>query len=114
MDINHLRNVINFIRKEIYTEFALPQLELFLLVVENEGISHTNLSQMLNMSQPAVSRNVNKLASKVVKRSDGSYDKVGYGLLENRPDEVDSRRFNVFLTSKGIEFAKNLKFVLKE
>jgi len=82
--------------------------------VENEGISHGELSKLLNMPQPTVSRNVNKLADKVAKRFDGSFEKVGYGLLENRSDEVESRSDNVLLTNKGKEFAKTLKFVLQE
>ena len=113
MDINHFRNVINFIRREIYLDFPLPQLEVLLLVIENEGISQTDISKKLNMSQASVSRNVAKLSSKVIKNEDGSYRKVGYGLLENRPDAIESRSYNVFLTDKGKQFVKDLKFVLK-
>jgi DNA-binding MarR family transcriptional regulator len=114
MDINHFRNVINFIRKEIYMDFPLPQLEVFLLVIENDGISQSDISKRLDMPQGTVSRNVAKLSSKVIKKDDGSYEKVGYGLLENRPDQIESRSYNVFLTDKGKQFVKDLKFVLKE
>ena len=114
MDINHFRNVINFIRKEIYMDFPLPQLEVLLLVIENDGISQSDISKRLNMSQGAVSRNVAKLSSRVKQMDDGSYEKMGYGLLENRPDEIESRSYNVFLTDKGKQFVKDLKVVLKE
>ena len=114
MDINHFRNVINYIRREIYPDFALSQLETLLLVIQNEGITHSELSEKVNVPQATISRNVARLSSKVVKRSDGSYEKIGFGLLENRPDEVESRKYNVFLTEKGKEFVKELKFILKE
>ena len=113
MKIRQFRTVVEFIRKEVNPEFPIQQLSVLLLVAEEEGITQTEISQILSMPQATVSRNVAKLGNKVVQR-DGKSKMIGYGLVENRQDVVhDPRRLAVYLTDKGKKFIKDLSILLK-
>jgi DNA-binding MarR family transcriptional regulator len=104
------------LRKEIFAELRLQQLDLLLLVAERHGngISHTEISKVMGMPQGTVSRNVQKLSLKKVRRSDGEIEPYGYGLVENRIDPFESRQYLVFLTEKGKNLIARLEKILAE
>jgi len=90
-----------------------PQwIDIILLVAQRQGITQTEISEILNMPQGSVSRNCKKLASAYSEREQGM---VGLDLLENRTDYViDSRRHAVYLTKKGKEMVKKMQTFFKK
>lgn len=113
MKIDQLREIIEFIRKTIHRDFAMPQLSILLLVAENEGISQPDISKRLDMPQASVSRNVTKLCKKLVTQRTGTVNR-GYELCEISPDPAEPRRLNVFLTNKGKKFIEELRTMLNQ
>lgn len=98
MSIDHFTKLITFVRKKIHKDFAIPQLHLFLLICENEGITQPELAKHASMPQATLSRNVRALGK--------SYNKEtkqieGYGLVDVRPDLYERRRLACFLTEEG-------------
>jgi len=95
------RRVHEAIRVLVHPEIPAQQMSILYLVAENEGITHGEIAKRLYMPQATVSRNVAKLAAKLVEDRSGKFVDTGYGLVRNVDDVVDPRRNAVFLTSKG-------------
>lgn len=90
------------VRELIHPEIPAQQLAILFRVAQEPGVTHTDLGRDLDMPQGSVSRNVQKLAIKLVSKVRGPSESYGYGLVENRPDyKTDSRRNAVYLTNKG-------------
>ena len=102
MKILELYHCLESIRRELGGDYAPQQLSILLLCSVNEGITHPDLAQYLNMPQPTVSRNVRKL-------------ELGYEFVLKR-DEVSAgtRRNAVYLTEKGKAFVKRIKIMLED
>jgi DNA-binding MarR family transcriptional regulator len=113
MDIKQFIQGINFIRAAVHKDIAMPQLAIFLLVAENDGITQTEIAERFNMPQGTVSRNVAKLGHLMTKDSKGNWKQMGYELVENIPDQHETRRNAVFLTNKGKQIIKGLKKAIK-
>lgn len=114
MKIKDFRKVIEFVRKEIFSELPLQQLDMLLLVHEREGIPQGEISKVMGMPQATVSRNIARLARRQIRGDRGQVEWVGYGLVENRIDPVETRQYQVFLTDKGTQFMAKLEQVLAE
>jgi DNA-binding MarR family transcriptional regulator len=114
MEIRDFKKVIEFVRKEIFSELPLQQLAMLLLVHEREGISQGEISKLMGMPQATVSRNIARLSRKQIRGDRGQVEWVGYGLVENRIDPVETRQYQVFLTDKGTQFMAKLEQVLAE
>jgi len=107
MKAHQFLRVQEMIRKELGGDYAPQQLSILVLVSLREGITHTEIANVLNMPQGTVSRNVSKLA---LRRSRNGGNLVGYGLVENREDLVyDPRRKAVYLTEKGKELMDKIE-----
>ena len=115
MEIKKLRAAVSLIRQDIFGDIAMGQFEMFLFIADHEGVTQPELIEVLGMSQGAVSRNCAKLSSKLVrvKSNDSSsgYDEEdrGYDLIEQRQDEIDSRRKALFLTKLGKSVVEKLR-----
>lgn len=70
------------------------QADCLLVVAQNPGISQTELSEWLFISQPATARMVRSLCEK--------------GFLERQRDDEDSRIQHIFLGPKGMEIQQEL------
>jgi DNA-binding MarR family transcriptional regulator len=114
MKIGEFKKVIGFVRKEIFSELPLQQLDMLLLVHEREGIPQGEISKVMGMPQATVSRNIARLARRQIRGDGGQVEWVGYGLVENRIDPVETRQYQVFLTDKGTQFMAKLEQVLAE
>ena len=107
MEIKKLRAAVSLIRQDIFGDIAMGQFEMFLFIADHEGVTQPELIEVLGMSQGAISRNCAKLSSKIVRMksgdsSSGFYEEDrGYDLIEQRQDEIDSRRKALFLTELG-------------
>lgn len=105
MKLHEFLKLQEALRRELGGEYAPQQLSILLLAALRPGITHNEIAEHLNLSQGSVSRNVSKLANRTTVHSG-----EGYGLVENRPDEViDSRRSAVWLTSEGNQFIAKIK-----
>lgn len=99
----------NKVRELVHPEIPAQQLAILYLVAQRPGITHTEIGTILEMPQGTVSRNVQKLAIKVVEKVRGPAETYGYGLVENRPDyRTDPRRNAVYLTKKGEQVIADL------
>jgi len=113
MDIKQFFKGIKFISDVIHKDIAMPQLTIFLLVAENEGITQPELGEIMKIPQGTVSRNILKLSSKLVQNAKGEWRQAGYDLVVTRPDIDESRRNVVYLTRKGKDVIKALKKALQ-
>ena len=115
MEIKKLRHAIEFIRGAVFNDIAIGQLVMFLYIADHEGVTQPELSEALEMSQGAVSRNCAKLSTKLVESksfdaSPGSeYEERGYDLIEQRQDSIDSRRKALFLSDLGRKVIEELR-----
>jgi DNA-binding MarR family transcriptional regulator len=82
-----------------------------MLVALNEGITQTEIEEILQIPNGTASRNTSKLAQHVVDRKGGPKN-IGLGLIFKAPDPDSSRRNALFLTEKGKEVAKGIAAVL--
>jgi DNA-binding MarR family transcriptional regulator len=115
MDLDKFRKAIRYIRKQIHGDLAIPQLEIFLYVAENEGISLVDIQTALDMSQGAVSRNCSRLSRKIVIAGNtiSGLQDIGYDLIEKRNDAFSARRKELYLTTRGKEVVRGLSKVLE-
>lgn len=98
MPLDRLTKLITFVRDKISKDFAIPQLHLFLLICEKEGITQPELAKRASMPQATVSRNVRALAKAYNKETEQI---EGYDLVDVKPDLYERRRLACFLTEKG-------------
>ena len=114
MEIKNLRDAIEFIRGAVFNDIAIGQLVMFLYIADYEGVTQPELSEALEMSQGAVSRNCAKLSTKIVPKSlsaslGNKYEDRGYNLIEQRQDSIDSRRKALFLSDLGRKVVEELR-----
>lgn len=84
------------------------QLMIYLAICNNEGINMKDLAEYLEMPQGSLSRNVKKLS--VYRNSKGN--KVGFDLIEAKPDYENRRTLALYLTEKGRELRADLEKTL--
>ena len=113
MEIKQFMKGIHFIREVIHKDIAFPQLTIFLIVAENEGITQGELADRLKIPKGTVSRNVLKLGDLLVEDSKGVWKQKGYGLVEQIPDSYDSRANACYLTKHGKSVFNALKKAIK-
>lgn len=112
MKLQAFFKIQEMLRKEFGGEYAPQQLSIFLLVALRPGITHTEIMSALDMPQGTVSRNIAKLT---LRRHPDTGREMGYGLVENRTDELyDARRNAVYLTAKGKQLIQRLKTAISE
>lgn len=111
--LSRLRKLADYIRRNINSEFALPQLVIFLEVAANPGVTMFQLQERLGMPQGSISRNV-KALGKYVKRRKGQREVLGYGLLRTEPDLEERSRLAVFLTQEGQRVVAELEKCIEE
>ena len=113
MDIKDFFTVMEKIRSELEGDYAPTQLSVLLMCYIRPGVTHPELSQLLNLPQATISRAVARLSKAVKKHPDRTY--TGRGLVENRADEVhDSRRKAVFLTKDGERLVKYIETLIRQ
>ena len=84
----------------------IQQLHVFLAIAMDEGVCGKDLERRLGFTNAAISRNISALQEK----KDGVA--AGSGLICWRPDKIDGRRRNLYLTDKGKLLLKQLDEVL--
>lgn len=85
------------------------QLQLFLAICNNEGITSLDLADYMGMPQGSLSRNLKKLS--LYKDSKG--DLRGFDLITSRPDYENRRTLALYLTDKGRKLRAELKQILE-
>ena len=113
MEIRQFMKGINFIREVIHKDIAFPQLTIFLIVAENEGITQGELADRLKLPKGTVSRNVIKLGDLLVQDSKGVWKQKGYDLVKQIPDSHDPRASACHLTNHGKSVYSALKKAIK-
>ena len=101
--IGMLEKAVKFLRNAVAGDMGLQQVLLFIEVAKHgdDGITQTDLSDILRLSQAVVSRNCRMLARIGKVNSRGERIIVGHDLVEMRPDIFEGRRLNVRLTTHG-------------
>lgn len=97
------------IREEINAEVPPQQMLLFYYDALNEGVGQVEIANALRMPEGTVSRNVAKLSERMRRTPDGGVERVGYGLIMTRQDDIDdSRKKCCYLTVRGKVLLKKL------
>jgi len=94
--LTNLRDALSVIRSEA-PELPIQQLQVFVLVSLNEGITARSLENMTGMTQTSIGRNVNALTKYA------GAGREGLAWLEWRTDPKDLRSKPLYLTEKGKE-----------
>jgi len=102
--IERLSKCLSFVRNEINSDMALPQLAILLQVHMEEGITMVTLAKRLNMPQGSVSRNLKALGQWM----EHGRDLKGYNLIDLKPDLYDRKRLACFLSPHGKEVCAKL------
>ncbi len=102
-EISHLFYVVEMFRNRLSRQLPTQHISLLLLVAERPGITQAELSNLLDMPQGTVSRNL-KLLNYYLERDQCGSSAKGYGLLITRPLEEGAYPLGVFLTPKGEDF----------
>jgi DNA-binding MarR family transcriptional regulator len=79
----------------------------FLIVAMNEGSSLVDIQKYSGFRQSTISRHLMDLGARNRKRE------PGFGLIEVRPDSVDLRRNEYYLTPKGKSLINQLVDILR-
>lgn len=82
---------------DVDEEISASTMAVFLAVCLQEGLSNSDVEEMLELPKARVSRNI-QLLTKVAKRR---LDSNGCNLVEMKIDPKDYRRRNLYLTNKG-------------
>lgn len=89
-------------------DMNLSMVQALLLVYQHDGISQRELSQLMDITPPVLSRIIASLSPQV-RRQGKVVD--GRNLIEQRQDEADWRRKTLHLTQKGKRLIEQLEAV---
>lgn len=93
-----MQSIINF--KLADTDIKSGQQDFLLIISLNEGISQTELSNILFVGKPTTAKAVNNL--------------INSGYITRERDEKDKRIYRLYLTEKGKEIAPLIKTTFSE
>lgn len=99
MEIRDLKVVMELIREKITAEVPVSQIEIFLMVAENEGITEQEIMDQIDMPRPTVKRNIARLTDQA---KGAVFMQGGYALCDVRDDGA------VFLTENGKQLINDL------
>lgn len=112
--IRGLHRVLEKIRHSIAHDIAITQLAIFLTVCHREGITMTQLGNVLSMPPGSVSRNVKILSRYLIENEDETREVRGYDLVRTEPALDDRRKMAVYLTGKGRRLRDSIQAWLRE
>ncbi len=112
-EIQRFAEAIRLVQKQTRRNVPAQQIQMFLLVGANPGITMPELGRALDMPQGTVSRNV-KALSQYLEWVDGEQRRQGYGLLYAELDEVGSQTLAVYLTDAGKAVLRDLQKVITD
>jgi len=98
MKVSHLQAVLKNARREMFITLTVRQLQVFLEVADNPGISVGEVADNTDMSMAAASHCLSQLISH---GKAAESDKRGLGLIKMVEDPRERRRKNLVLTKKG-------------
>jgi len=113
--MQNLERVLAVFREAGGDDWSLRQIVLFVRIGihGDDGITLTELSEQLDISQQATDRNCKAMALRGnINKETGEKTYVGYGLIEFRMDIYHAKRWNVRLTSKGKELWNKLTTIV--
>lgn len=108
--LERLEEAGNLIHEYTRSDLVGTQLQLFLVICNNEGITSLELAEYLDKPQGSLSRNLKKLS--LYKNSKG--DMRGFDLIQTRPDYDNRRTLAIYLTDKGRKLKAELKKTLED
>ena len=111
MEIHRIEKALRYIRTEV-GDLPIQQLEMFLAIAKEEGIAQVDLVSRCEMPPGTVSRNVKRLAHKMVESISGEFRNIGYGLVESRLTG-EGRRESLHLTLRGKAIFKDFAKILQ-
>lgn len=86
---------------------SLDQLIILVAVSQTPGVTTNELRRMTGLSAASMSRNTNALSSFT------RAGKEGLSLIDFRPDPQEPRRYNFYLTKRGLNVALDIAGVLQ-
>ena len=112
LNLSNFAKVVRFLRNELSKELPTQQLDLFLTIAEQEGVTTNELMAQLDMPQGTVSRNIKALGRYVVDGDGGDKVVAGYDLIRIEPDIYNRKTNAYYLTKKGQELVAIIERLL--
>ena len=103
-----LYRALEVLRSTGEREFPLQLAVSFAWVAAHDGCLQADIPEQIGMSRSSVSRCLDWLSSS--HRS----GKPGLNLIRRERDHIDRKRFRIWLTPKGEQFARLIELQLKE
>jgi len=108
-DLLRFETILTIVRKEVMQEIKLHTLQVFIAVANaEEPIDSVKLMKRVGLDQRTLNRDTTVLALRMIKDADGTHKRVGFDLIEARPDMYETRRLAYSLTQKGKDLAEKL------
>ncbi len=89
------------------------QIRILIAIMNEPGITQTDLGEQLNVTQASVSRNCRALSIFLDKDKHGNPIRRGHDLIEMRPDLYHTKRLACWPTPKGQQLAADIQNVFK-
>lgn len=109
-ELERFSKALFYVRDNINSDMALPQLLILLQVWQEEGITMVTLAKRLKMPQGTISRNLRMLGQFMTQGQ--PRELKGYSLVGLKPDLYDRKRLACFLTDHGKEVCSDMIEIL--
>jgi DNA-binding MarR family transcriptional regulator len=104
------QRIVRFLDRISETMPGAPeqQIRVIIAIMNEPGITQTDLGEQLNMTQASVSRNCRALSIFLDKDKHNNPIRRGHDLIEMRPDLYNGKRLACWLTPKGQQLGADL------
>lgn len=95
-------DVLEVIRRDVDDIIPAQQIAVLLVIALEPGQSQREVGEKVGLSQSSVSRNIDALSQQ------HRQGKPGHNLVVRRPDPMERRRQNLYLSAKGERLVKRI------
>ncbi|MBD9558448.1 MarR family winged helix-turn-helix transcriptional regulator [Ensifer sp. ENS03] len=92
--------------RELQHDMPMQTVSVFFVIAMRPGLYQRELLNLLDLSQPSISRNVMALGET------NRHGEPGLGLIEQRRDPLDARQFTLHLTPAGKELVNRVLSII--
>ena len=103
---------IGAIQSKTHRDISINQVSILLYTMEHEGSDMYEIEEKLMIPLPSVSRSTKELGKYIIKDEDDNKVMKGWNLITTEKDLENTRKLNLFLTSKGKELRKEINSIL--
>ena len=112
MELKTMVKALEYLRAAV-GELGIQQMLMLLTIMDEEGITQSDLAERFNFQQGSVSKNCKRLSRYTTTRQ-GQEVVMGMDLIKLIPSVTQFRRLECHLTSRGKQIRKLLKRELSD